>query len=278
MKAAMVNKRLGYTLQLWQNHPILVALLLHLKAARMYLRNFALKLFIYPIQLGLTLVLWSSITSNASFSSQQVSFSYLIDYFAIVMAINRILAFGSVATKVSEIISSGQLAIYLVRPMHLWWIILAQSLAETLVVLLSTFPFLIILLVQSNLFHLTRLGGFVILLLIGNYLQFWFFFILGCLGFWLEQIKGILYAVGLTMSIVTGAVIPLNLFPDWLKAILDLTPFPYFLYVPTYSLLTPSSTQTWSQILSIVFWMVLLTVGAMAVFRLGLKRFTGQEI
>jgi ABC-2 type transport system permease protein len=78
-------------------------------------------------------------------------------------------------------------------------------------------------------YSITPMGLFagLILLLGGFLLDFWINMIIGICAFWLEDIKAINWMYSKGMLILGGLVIPLPLFPDNLRSVVELLPFPY---------------------------------------------------
>jgi len=255
-------------------YPLAVAFGLYFKGARLHAGNVALRLAMYPIHLGVTVALWSAILA-ASGHARLLGASNIVLYYAVVLAVARLIPFGVAATTVAQTIYTGQLAVYLARPIRLWWLTLAEVLATSSIALIVALPILCVLTLANGI-PVVHLAWALAFFLGGAYLQFWFYYLLGCLAFWMEQIRGILYSVGLAMNLLTGVLIPLAFFPGWLQRVLALTPFPYFLYVPVRLLTDLATIPRIEDILTIGVWAIIMTTAAHLVFRCGLRQFTGH--
>jgi ABC-2 type transport system permease protein len=108
----------------------------------------------------------------------------------------------------------GELSPKLLRPMDPMWVHLADNVAEKAV-----------------------LGGFALLVVGAWVIKFFQQYATGLLTFWTDQSVG-LERVWFSVSMVlSGALAPLDLFPEALRAALPYTPFPYLIDVPVQALL-----------------------------------------
>ena len=255
-------------------HPVAAAVRAHLGEAKVYARDFATRLATYPLLLVISYALWRAIYQQGG--DLGVDFNYLVGYYALTLAMTRLVPYGTVATTIGERIYSGDLAITLARPLRVWWLPLAELLAHAAIAFVVVSPLAVIAIILTGASPTTLLAFAGVYLLAAN-LQFWFYFLLGSLAFWLEHIRGVVYGVSLAMGLLSGALIPLRLFPDTVEGVLSLTPFPYFLYFPVDLLLNPD-TVTVSSMLPLLAWSLILPSAALLLHRHGLKQFTGHGI
>lgn len=58
-------------------------------------------------------------------------------------------------------------------------------------------------------------------------------FLVNLAAFWLVEVRGLITLYVLTMNLLCGLVVPVQLFPTWLKVVAYSTPFPFLLQAPT---------------------------------------------
>lgn len=255
-------------------HPLFAAVIAHLSQAKVYARDFVTRLTTYPILLFITLALWRAIHQQAG--GMGVDFTYLAGYYALTLAITRLIPFGTVANTVAESIYSGELAITLARPFRVWWLPLAQLLSSAAIALAVVSPLAVAAIFLTQI-ALPTLGAFAAAFLLSAFLQFWFFYLIGSLAFWMERIRGVIYGISLALGILSGALVPLRLFPETVQTLLGYTPFPYFLYYPVDILLHPEAITTRATLV-LLGWSIALPIAALMLHRRGLKHFTGHGI
>jgi ABC-2 type transport system permease protein len=100
-------------------------------------------------------------------------------------------------------------------------------------------------------------------------------FLVSLVAFWTVEVRGVITVYVLTMNLLCGLIIPVHLFPTWLKAIAYATPFPWLLQAPCD--LASGHATGWAAVgtvLAQVAWAgVLLVVG-----RLVLRRATQRLV
>lgn len=134
----------------------------------------------------------------------------------------------------------GELSPKLLRPMDPMWVHLADNVAEKAVRL----PLVLVPVVAGMAWAGVRvpltfeaLGGFALLVVGAWVIKFFQQYATGLLTFWTDQSVG-LERVWFSVSMVlSGALAPLDLFPEALRAALPYTPFPYLIDVPVQALL-----------------------------------------
>ena len=101
---------------------------------------------------------------------------------------------------------------------------------------------------------------------------------LGYLAFFMERPSGIYNLFYITISVASGEVIPLSLFPHSIDRALHALPFPYLLGFPIESFATSMSTGTfWTGIGIGTLWVVGFTVLAITLWKVGLRRYDAPE-
>ena len=256
-------------------HPLWVTVSLHLKNMRVYTPNLVVEAINYPLQLGLTLLMWHTLLSGHP--APGIEWKDMVLYYALMLAFFRFVPFASVAYKMADVIYTGQLVTYLVRPYRVWWIPFSEILARSVLALCICTPMIVVLLFIQPQVAWLQLLVFLIMYLLGAFMQFWFYLAAGLLAFWLEKVNGVIFGLSLTVSLLAGSLLPLHVFPGWYQQFMWYTPFPYFIYLPLHSL-TSNQLPTVQQIVMACVWSAVICALTHQVLRLGLKKFTGNGV
>ena len=108
---------------------------------------------------------------------------------------------------------------------------------------------------------------------------FWLFaqMIIGFLAFWLEETWGINISLRFISAFFSGAIIPLDLFPEALAKILLWTPFPHLIYIPI-KILMGEAEHAFRSFSILLLWLLALIVFARWIWKRGLKLYSGAGI
>ncbi len=119
--------------------------------------------------------------------------------------------------------------------------------------------------------------AFIVTLVLGNAVLFFFDWLLGCLAFYTTEVWGLTVLRFGIATFFSGALVPLVMMPGWLQAIANILPFAQALYMPVGLL---SGILPVSDAPSIWFVqlgsLVLLGVLSRIVFRISVRRVTVQ--
>jgi ABC-2 type transport system permease protein len=249
----------------------------------------ALKMLAYPwelvaffiqrfIGLFFLALFWFAVSQS---STTLQSFRSLIAYFLVASAVRDLtfsynMKFGSGLLKM---IKSGEITNYLIKP-------------------ISSIPFLFFAFVGQTWMSLvystfTLIAGLIILPPLGiiNYLAFIVFCILafivsiscnllvGIVSFYVVEAGGIKNMFNHIIRILSGALIPLTLFPEMMRTLTLLSPFPLFAFTPTYVLQNALSWRELTQLFAIsLFWAIGLFFTMTYLWKRALKQYEGIGI
>lgn len=184
------------------------------------------------------LLAWSSIYAGQS-ELGGYSFSKIIQYYFLTTLINLSTEAHFEPTRVEEI-RLGKIDFYLIRPIsylaEIWcgfvgskaYYILTSGTITVLayailtkVMTLPSFALQPIVIIQ-----------FVLLLLIGASISFLIALLIVLAGFWLDNAEGLQHFRWITVTMLSGWMLPLSLMPAWLRHWSELLPFKYLYAVP----------------------------------------------
>ncbi len=177
-------------------------------------------------------------------------------------------------------IREGQVAIDLLRPMDLQARFYVDSAGSLALNLLIKTPLLIIAViffqVQLPRDVLTWLV-FLVSLILGHAIMFFFDWIFACLAFYSTETWGLSVVRVAVVTFFSGAIVPLPMMPPWLQAIANVLPFAQSIYVPVSFLsgVTPISAAPQAWLIQLA-WLIGLGAISRVVFRRSLRQVTVQ--
>lgn len=189
-----------------------------------------------------------------------------------------LVAQGHGAWNLAEDIRMGRISSYLIYPFNFWefhtasWISFQMiQIFITTVTLLIFKSMGIIQLPSSSLF----IFGTVYTLFISC---FWFSiqYLTGLISFWLEETWILRVSLNIVATFLSGAIIPLDLYPEALVKILNYTPFPYLSYYPIQIFMGKISSpiELSLGIAIIGIWTLALTYINHLIWKRGIKLYT----
>ena len=175
---------------------------------------------------------------------------------------------------------TGGIAHLHVRPLDMQLAFYAECLGTLAVALGRQAPVLLL----AVLFFDLRLptdpavwGIFGLSALLGYTVLFFVDFSLACIAFYTTSTWGLSYTLSVLTTFVGGALVPLNMLPDWLRLILQSLPFAQAVYVPIALLsgVIPMSEAP-RLLLTQLAWLAGMALLARLVFTTALRRITVQ--
>lgn len=156
------------------------------------------------------------------------TFPEMIVYLVIGLLINSARA-SDISDRIAEVIKSGDIAIYLCRPVNFVKSLLADGFGGRIINIVVFFILLLIITKVAGLpFPETNI--FVLFIVYGILLIFFDIVlnvIIGGLAFWLTEIWGVRSSIQQILWILSGRALPLTLFPPWMISFMQWTPFFY---------------------------------------------------
>ena len=236
---------------------------LGLKNSLIYRANMIMKLVLQLASLLVTVLMWKFILTESG------SFQQMARYLLVTNLISLIFTTGPVF-QFADMVESGNLSLYLTRPLSLYWYLFNYNLG------LQT-PLLLLYLIL--LLFLLKSAGPVLLLLIYLFLSSLMFFslmmVLAMLSFWLINMWPLRSGINAVYLLLGGLYFPLNLLgPSY--QYLKYNPFSLVTDFPA-RLLT--GTTDWrdffANCLAVCCWLFLSVLLGKTLFKKGIKTFEG---
>jgi ABC-2 type transport system permease protein len=218
------------------------------------------------LMMALLYYLWTAIYHNAT--SIGMSYQALITY----VCLGQAFSFARpgqrrVIVRIGGGIRSGDVLMDLIRPTDYQLLTFSDTfgayLMETLFVSLPAYLLAFFLFGINPPASPEAALGFAVSLFGAFFLVFSVDFLIGLMAFWTFSIWGLGYAKIAVLDILAGTMIPLNLFPDWLRSFALALPFQGMAYTPLAIYVgTIQGSAIWTSILNQFAWgvgLVLLT-------------------
>lgn len=140
------------------------------------------------------------------------------------------------AADIGERIRSGDVAVDFARPLDVQTSYLATDLGRNLFVLPTrTLPMIVIGLLTTGMSFAPAFWPYpvaAVAIVLGMTLSFCCRYAVNVVGFWLVEGRGLRWFYMLVSTFLSGLFVPVPLFPDWLRAVANATPFPSILQTP----------------------------------------------
>lgn len=223
--------------------------------------------------------IWSYIfqvkgAGDPNFTIGGFTFEEMMVYLIIGLLLNTARS-TEIADRISEIVKSGDISIFLCRPVNFVKSLLADGIGGKVV---NFFVFTILLIVMTNIFNLPYpKGSIFVIFLIYAVLMLLFdiilYVIIGGLSFWFVEIWGIKSSIEQVLWILSGRVLPLSLFPEWMRMFLSFTPFLYLEYTFASIYLGKLTVIEALKAMGIfIFWIFLLVLLMRFLYKKGFKK------
>lgn len=226
------------------------------------------------------LVLWTAVAEGGAvtgLSGRTWDSGHFVAYYLSVFIVRQLLSAWA-AWEINWEVKQGTLAMRLLRPMHPIVSYAAQNVAAMPLRALVTLPVFLVLLLSDAGRELPRtpaLWGLTLVALLGGWLISFFANIcIGALSFYLESSVKVMDVWLAMFMIFAGYLIPVDLFPAWLRGFIDVLPFRYQVGLPVELLTGARTVETALPALAVQWtWGLGLGVAGFLLWRGGERRF-----
>lgn len=202
--------------------------------------------------------------------------------YVLAMNVLRSFVLGGRGWELVSDISSGRISSYLVRPISYHGYSLALDLAQKTVHLAAAILEVgfLVLVVKAPVYLPSRPETWLLFTLavaVSTLAFFFLEFIVSSLAFWTSESGGPLFCFQLILQFAAGAFFPLDVLPGVLRRALELTPFPYLVFLPLNIYLERVTGAEVGRILLIqLLWLAAFTWAASAVWKAGLDNYSAE--
>lgn len=162
-------------------------------------------------------------------------------------------SYGRNESLLTTKIKSGDIAYDLLKPYHLTLMYISDSMGVSLFQLFArAFPIMVFSLLFFGILpsiELLSFFKFLILYVLSYFIYLCFGFALSCLAFFVTEVFSFMILYSAMVTLLSGSVIPINIFPVWIQEIVSWTPFPYLYFYPTAVLLNSPIGMSFGELL-----------------------------
>ena len=195
--------------------------------------------------------------------------------------IARSFYFSNIDEEIDELVKSGQIGVYLTRPVNFHAMLLSQAAGESMFrILFFTGP---IMLAIVALFPVSLPASIfsACMFLVATAFSFFILaeinFLVGVLAFFTKSIQGIARAKYMLLQLLSGLLMPLAFFPIWMRGVLEILPFQMITYTPLKFYLGKVPNEQIAGILvNQMVWSLLLFFACQALLHKAMRRVTIQ--
>jgi ABC-2 type transport system permease protein len=219
------------------------------------------------------MVIWMGIARETSFGDFSVA--KFTAYFCLVFLIGEIVS-STAAEEVEGDIQSGNIGNLLLKPFS---ILVQYGLSELAGAVVRAIPIFVLI---AGVFLLTDAGGEVdgkflawapMAVILAFIINFLLYYIAGLIAFWTDQASTLDLVLTYMLTLFGGVLAPLSLYPDWMRNVLEWSPFAYIINFPIRVVMGDLSTEALMFGLGLQITMVaILAAVAKLIWTLGIKR------
>lgn len=246
-----------------------------------YRADFFLSTVLRFLPLAASFLLWNAVyqgsgkTSLSSFTQAQ-----MIAYLLLVQVSRMFSSMPGLAAGIAGDIRDGNLKKYLLQPIDMIAYLISYRAAHKLAyIATSAIPYGLLFWCFHDSFDglpdSATFAGYVLALILGFLVGFFFEATVGMVGFWFLEVTSFLYIVNTINFFVSGHMFPLDLLPPVWTSVLKMLPFNYLAYFPAMIFLGKiSGEEMWVGLALEAGWALLFFVLSRWLYRLGLRHYS----
>lgn len=221
--------------------------------------------------------LWSSIFAMDGITKiQGYDLGSMLEYQVWVMVI-AFLSQSYNNMKLSEDIRLGRISSYLIYPFGFWQFHIASFFGTQIIQIAVSTVTIAVVSAAGFALHLAWPDTMIAIAFCAFVGLLWFAvsFILGLAAFWLEETWILRVIFSIIVGFLSGAIVPLELYPNWFRSILEWTPFPLMTYVPVKMFMGDFQGSYLHAFLMISAWLAVMAAASTLTWRKGIRMYTG---
>lgn len=241
-----------------------------------YKSNFWLFTLNRIVEIAVYIFVWQAIY-NQTGDAGGYTISQMITYYILVFTLNSFATWG-VNEDMAHSIRNGKISKELLNPLTYFQYYFGIDLGELAfasVIGMATFIICNIFWTVSFPVSILNFILFIIVILLGVPITFFLQMIVGTVGFYSNSIWGMQILRKAIISIFSGIIAPITLFPGWFQTLANLLPFQELIYTPINIWLGQITvTEIWPIIIKQIIWGIILYGIAKIFFNHAVKKIT----
>ncbi len=239
----------------------------------------------FLVEFGIAWYLWKAIFAHSgSRTIGGYTFEGMVVYYLAVILVGKLIRTSRFEGAVSSDIYEGSLNRYIVFPASYFPFKYAQHIGTLVPAVLQFLLFggaMLFLLDVPREMMLT-IPGLVMTcgaIALGNLLYFILDYVIQLVAFWADNVWSLDVAKWFVASLLGGYMVPLSVFPVWVRGALEMLPFRFFFDFPARALTNQLTFGEWAGGMALcLFWCGVFAAAAWSVWNRGRYRYTGVGI
>lgn len=228
------------------------------------------------VEVVVYIFVWQAIY-NQTGNTEGFTIEQMITYYILVVSVGALVTWG-INEDIARSIRSGKINKELLNPITYFQYYFGVNLGEMAFAILEGIVTIIICSIFWNIVLPASIGHFILfvtLILIGIPITFFTQMIVGTFGFYTNSIWGMQILRKAIISIFSGIIAPITLFPTWFQNISKILPFKELIYTPIEVWLgNISANEIFFIIIKQIIWAVILYVISKTFFNHAVKKIT----
>jgi len=249
---------------------------MHFRQYSIYKSNFYLFTLNRIVEIAVYIFVWQAIY-NQTGNAGGFTISQMITYYILVFTLSSLATWG-INEDMAHSIRNGKINKELLNPLSYFQYYFGVNLGElafALVVGIATFIICSLFWGISLPVSSTNFVLFLIVIILGIPITFFIQMIVGITGFYTSSIWGMQILRKSVISIFSGIIAPITLFPDWFQNLANILPFKELIYTPINIWLGQISTyEVLYIIVKQLMWGIGLYIIAKKFFNHAIKKIT----
>lgn len=241
-----------------------------------YRFDLLLYIFNFIVQITVYVFIWLAIYNNGN-QILGMSFEQITTYYILVVSLDPIISWG-INEEMGESIREGEILKELLNPISYfkyYFGIRIGELIESAIVGVITFIICVLLFGVVLPQGIINFCAFIVVISLSVVIVYFFELILGSSAFYTNSVWGIEILKRSILSIFSGMIAPITLFPEFMQKIANILPFKDCIYTPISIYFGELSNLEILQVIGKqLIWIVLLYIIAKVLFNKAIKNIT----
>jgi ABC-2 type transport system permease protein len=244
-----------------------------------YRWNFFLRALFGLFPLIGTIFIWGAIFEAKGGGINNFDYASMVFYFLLVLALDTLITPADDEWQVAADIREGQMNAFLVKPMNYLLYRLSLFASNRLLYTVVTLPVLVVTFLAFRTYiawpsSWVTWAWAIVSVILAAMLQFLISYSVALLAFWMLEISTVVFIIYSFEYFLSGHMFPISFMPEGIQGILRLLPFPYELYFPISIFMEQvRGRELWNGMLIQTCWVLLIYLGASALWRGGLRKY-----
>jgi ABC-2 type transport system permease protein len=244
-----------------------------------YRWNFFLRALFGLFPLIGTIFIWGAIFEAKGGGINNFDYASMVFYFLLVLALDTLITPADDEWQVAADIREGQMNAFLVKPMNYLLYRLSLFASNRLLYTVVTLPVLVVTFLAFRTYiawpsSWVTWAWAIVSVILAAMLQFLISYSVALLAFWMLEISTVVFIIYSFEYFLSGHMFPISFMPEGIQGILRFLPFPYELYFPISIFMEQvRGRELWNGMLIQTCWVLLIYLGASALWRGGLRKY-----